>query len=282
MTRTTQDGVSNGQPGRFTPGFADAVNTPTGGPIPGKPPFVWMTGGGTAASADPSKIGMDVKLDALTAAGFSIVQPDTPWYLGGPGSTGSPPGTPGSGLRRTEDAIADAIAWSNANLGTVGDPILMGVSNGWVCSIIYARDRPVLGIIGFLTVTAGVDGYLSNDQTLRGLGLRERIALAWNADASTTPPTLPTDLRFSPYDDVNGYLPENRVGLASLYGKVQGWYACNDPILVTQQMNFLQRIRAEMHNVGAFGHLGSFFDGSLPVTHADTTKVVNFALALAA
>jgi len=277
MARTTNDGVTAGQLGRFTPGQPDGLDQPAGGSVPGLPAIIFMTGGGTAANASPAGIGMDDKLNALTAAGYSIGQPNVPWALGGPGTTGAPAGTPGSGLVVTEDAINDCLTWMRQPIvGAVGcgctmdPPILIGASNGWVCSITYARDFPVTGVIGFLPVTAGKDGY--DDAALAAsYDIHDRIAHAWNTNGVD----YPSDGKYSPFDDIANY--------PDLRGKVQAWYACNDPLLVAQQMSFLQRppIFAEMHNVGDNGHLGVLvISGELvtpdPVLNADTAEVVRF------
>lgn len=266
--------TSNGAPGRFTADQPDGLNLPDYGAVAGRPPVIFITGGGTLASADPATISMDTVLDAFTdsATEYAVGEPNAPWSLGGPGSTGSPPGTPGTNhtshltLVVTPTAINNCAAWMRTNLGCSAlPPILIGVSNGWVCSIIYARDNPVTGIIGLLPVVNGHDGLVSEDATIRGLGLRERIGDAWN----TTGTTPPTDPRYSPYDDIANY--------PNLVGKLQLWYSCNDPLFVGGQMAFGARMRAEMHNVGDYGHLGTLFDGGLPVGHADPLAMVAFA-----
>lgn len=270
--RSTTSGA--GADWRFSAGQPDGLNIPSTGAVAGLPPFLWMTGGGTPASNSPTPSGMTRILDALNDAGYSVAQPNVPWYLGGPGTTGPP----GAGLRVTETAIDEAIAWCRqpiggnplvpAGLGATNDPpILMGVSNGWVCSIIYARTEPVTGLVGILPVVAAKDVYDSEDTTIRGFGLRERIEDAWNS----TFPTYPTDPKWDPYGDIDNY--------PDLRGKVQCWYTANDPIMVTQMMSFYQRppIFAEAHNLGAYGHLGELFDaGASPIARIDEVRLVEF------
>lgn len=287
--RTTTNGTSGTPPFRFTPGQPDGLNTPATGTgtfgslhfNSGLPPVLFLTGGGTKADVTPTTVGATRILDALNDSplGLSIGQPNVPWALGGPGTTGSPPGTPGTGtattphytLAVTEDAIDDACAWMRANLGCTADPpILIGMSNGWVCAITYARDHPVSGVVGFLTVTAGKDGY--DDAALQtSYGIHDRITEAWNTNGVA----YPSDGKYSPFNDIANY--------PDLKGKIQAWYSCNDPLLASQQMSFLQRppIWAEMHNLGDYGHLGVLtISGELitpdPVNHVNTTEVVRF------
>lgn len=265
--RTTQDGSSSGQTGRFTPGQADALNTPSAGAStlvtglpsttvnynPGRPPFIWMTGGGTAANADPANVGMDRILDYLCEnRGYSICQPNVPWLLGNDDAL---------------DRIDDAVAWARANLGATDDPpILMGVSNGWVCAIVYARQLPVSGVAGMLTPCGSVDWYLATAPGSQGdfLGVIERIEDAWGVSWPALPPA-----RWSPFDDVANY----PVGL-----KVHMQYSCCDPLIVGTQMAFGAMIRAEMHNVGGTGHLGAF-DGTAatePIDNVDEVALADF------
>lgn len=285
--RTTKDGV--GANWRYTVGYEDGLNTPSSGSNmfgslfynPGLPPIIFLTGGGTKADTSPTGAGMTRILDKLndSPAGYSIAQPSVRWALGGPGTTGSPAGTPGTGtatspnytLAITEDAIDNACAWMRTNLGCTNDPpIIIGVSNGWVCAIIYARDNPVSGIVGMLTVTAGKDGY--DDAALQSsYGIHDRIKEAWNTNGVA----YPTDGKYSPFDDIANY--------PDLRGKVQAWFSANDPLLAPQQSSFLQRppIFAEMHNLGDYGHLGVLtISGELvtpdPVNHVDDTEVLRF------
>lgn len=244
MTRTTGTG-------RFTPGVVDAIDEPAGGFTPDEPPFIWITGGDIPADGDPAVIGMDRILNGLTAAGHTILQANAPYYLGNDLSM---------------SRVNDAIAYARANFGATDDPpILMGVSNGWACMIVYARQFPITGIIGILTVAAGRDGYIDDPQGTGG-GLRAAIENAWDV----TYPTMPPD-RFSPYDD--------RLNYPNLIGKVQAWYAGNDPLYVMQQMSFLQSppIFAEMHNLGSTGHLGTFTDATVPADHVDLPRLIAFS-----
>lgn len=252
MIRTTTNGTSGSPAYRYTAGQPDSLYTPNGGNVPGKPPIIFMTGGGTRANVDPAGINMDVHLVGITAAGMTVMQPDVPW-LGG------------NDLAMTR--IQDAANWGYANLGCVGDPIVIGISNGWACAILYARQYPITGIVGILPVVAGKDGYLSDDAAIRAMGIRERIETAW----SVTYPTLPV-AKFSPYDDVANY--------PDLRNKAQLWYAAGDALFVSEQMAFGARIGAEMHNVGAYGHLGDVNDLGAPVAHVTTATMVNFLLGL--
>jgi hypothetical protein len=275
-TRTVNDGASSGQTGRFTPGQPDGLDCPSTGSNtlpngqkynPGRPPMIWTTGGGTPANNDPAKVGMDRILEYLCEdRGYSWCQPNVPWLLGNPTAT---------------DRIDDAVTWARANLGATDDPpILMGMSNGWVCAIVYARQFDVAGVVGLLPVTAGVDGYVNprDDPVINGFGIRGHVEDAWGV----TYPTMPQDgpilsgsaspMRWSPYDDaLAGNYPTR------LFGKVQMHYSCCDPLYASEQMAFGQMIRAELHNVGATGHLGTF-DPSLASTEpADNVDVVKLA-----
>lgn len=252
--RTTTDGTSTTPHFRYTSGQPDGLNLPnTGTAYVGKPPMLWMTGGDISADSDPATIGMDRILNDLCDVGnFAIMQPNTPYFLG------------------NDTAVARinaAVTWARANLGATNDPpIIGGTSNGWYCSIIYARQFPVTGVWGVLPVTAGIDGYL--DQELEdNYSLRTHIKNAWGTPAGNDPHNLPP--RFSAYDDIHHYP-------TSLFGKIIAWYSACDPLLVPQQMSFAARMRMEVHNIGNTGHLGPLFDSTEPCAGVDTTRLRAF------
>lgn len=249
--RTTTNGTSGSPAFRFTAGQPDAIDEPTT-VITGLPPFIWMTGGGTAANTNPATIGMDVKLNAFTNAGYSIMQPNVPWLLGNP-----------IAMSRIEDAIAYARAHYGA---TMDPPILMGLSNGWICAAEYMRQFPVTCVIGLLPVADASTPYENDD-----LGLRARVEEAFDPEVEpgfAYPDPIPSG--YDPYRDVDQWIAQD------LQGRVQGWYSASDLLYASAQMSFLAQIGAEMHNIGAYGHLGTLDDFTAPVAHMDEDLMVEF------
>ena len=236
---------------RFTTGVADAVYTPTTSAVAArKIPIVFLEGGDRTAENDPEQLGLNHILGEICdVGGYSIVQPSVP--IGSTAAFGSP----GAVARMNA-----AIAWGRANLGMTNDPALFfGASNGWVCSIIYARQYPVTGVIGLLPVTAALWVY-ENDID----GFRDDIDIAWG---SSYPSVYPPDL-FSPFDDVDNY--------PNLLGKVQMWVSSNDYLGAGEQYAFGAQIGAEMHTVGGYGHLGLLTDASFMGDHMDPDRVLEF------
>lgn len=254
-TRTTTSG--SGADFRFTSGQPDGLNDPAGGFNPGLPPMVWITGGSIAANSNPSGIGATRLLDALTdgARGYTVAQCNAPALIGNPTSTGR---------------IDDAIAWLRANRGAVGPPIVWGISNGWVCSIIYARRKAftaaaVLGVGGILTPTDAYDAWIDNQ-----FGLRATVDAAWG---STYPTISPTDLghpEWDPNTDVENY---DKVGLRD---RGHMWLCPGDFLYGEQQMQFGALLGLGMTNVGPYGHLGTFTAPAAAVDHVVAADFVAF------
>ncbi len=266
MTRTTTDGSTTMPPYRFTAGYPDAINTPAGGNIPGNPPIVFMTGGDLAANSDPALIGADRILNAFTDNGYTVCQchvpmgqntdsPTTPQNVAAIGNDASV-GLSGAGAM---ERIADTITYARANLGaTMDPPIILGISNGWVCGIIYARQYAITGLIGILPVV-DTDSIHNDDAG----GLRKVINYEWQVASVAALPARARVLNDAPnYPD--------------LFGKVQAWYSGNDEFYVAAEMSFLTQIRAEQHNLGAYGHLGTFNDATYPCDHVDITRMIAF------
>lgn len=253
-TRTTTTGTSGTPAFRFSSGQPDGLNEPaTAGPLgvhgalTGRPPVVWMTGGGTLANADPATIGMDRILDYLCdVGGYTIGQPNVPWLLGN-----------ATAMSRIDACAAWLRTWRGA---TSAPPILLGVSNGWVCAIIYARQFAITGIAGILPVTAGKDGY-NSAELQASYDIRGHIQDAWGVTYPTLPPA-----RFSPYDDIANY--------PDLDGKGWAAYSACDPLLVPQQVSFLVRKRFKITNLGSTGHLGPLSDSSAPVDQVDEVDLL--------
>ena len=249
MIWTRTDGSTTTPPWRFTEDQPDSVYTPDDGIHPDMPGVVFITGGGTTANSDPSTVGADIPLSAICDLGITVGQCNAPWYLG---STIDP--------HDAMQAILDTIAYGQANLGWNDKIGVFGISNGWVCALQFARLYGVDALLGILTVTAATLAYVDDP-----LGIR-----AHEEDAFDITYPTPIPAGFDPYRDVADW-----VGLG-LGPKTQAWYAGGDPLYPGQQMSFLARIRAEMHNIGAYGHLGTLDDFAAPVEHVDIPTMVAF------
>lgn len=252
--RTTTNGTSGSPAYRFTAGQPDAINLPNAGFQSGLPPFIWITGGGTPANNDPGLIGMDVKLDALcddSDYGWPIMQANAPWLLG-------------NSIARSR--INDAATYARANYGaTMDPPILMGVSNGWICVLEYARLFPITAMIGILTVTDASTPYVNDD-----LGLQQRLVDAMQPEYPGFAYPSPVPSGYDPFRDVSQWLGQG------LEGKIQAWYSASDLLYARAQMSFLTQVQAEMHNIGAYGHLGTLDNFAAPVQHIDEAEMVRF------
>lgn len=256
-TRTT----TNGSPTyRFTPGNPDGLNFPDSGHVAGNPPFVFMTGGGAAANTDPALTGMDRLLDKLTdEGGYTIGQANVPWYLG----SDIPP-------YDCHGAIDDACAWlrnpANGVNASNDPPVLIGMSNGWICAIAYALSNPVTAIIGIATP---VDNKAVYDTDYGGG--RAVFETAWSV---TYPTPLPE--RASPAQIPDQYLAYD----PEIGQKVCAFYSASDFLFAPAQQMFLVSIGAEMHNYGVVGHgdgsLLTVLNGPPPADFVDADRMLEF------
>lgn len=225
--------VTNGTDSyRFTPGQPDGLNTPVGGPVPGKPPFIWMTGGGQRANNNPAAVGFDRLLDKLTdEGGYTLAQPDVPWMLGND-----------TAMSRINDAIAWVRNPANGVHATNDPPLFLGFSNGWICASIWMLNNPITGVVGCL---APVDNKIIYETDYGGG--RQAFEDAWGV---TYPTPLPE--RASPYQNIANY------PLEDFRDKIQIFYSCSDYIMAPQQMSWFTRMMAEQHNIGPIGHTGTW------------------------
>ncbi len=118
--------------------------------------------------------------------------------------------------------------------------------------------------MGIIPGPALNDIYLGDD-----FGFRDDIELAFGITYPGQPtPSLP--FRDSP------------LNYPSMYGKAQLWIAGNDELYVSRHLGFWAYLRAEVHNVGATGHIGPppgsnpACEIGAPALHIPDAEVVRF------
>jgi hypothetical protein len=252
--------------GRFTPGYPDTIFAPTGGSVAGKCPAIYITGLGGRGNMDPALLQVDDLLGAICDEGYTICQPDIPAAQGssnpgegiGPfGASGNPWddgafGNPAA-IAKIEDVLdwgrnpANGIGWSN------DPPIMIGVSHGAMNSYYYAFDNDVTGLIGVLPVSGLQRLYDANYAAFQGGQTDAEGSLILIEQSVSDPPmtrggTLPT------YFDLEANV--GNYDKAAIRGRIQWWYTGNDDYIVEAQMSCGAQMAAEMHNLGAYMHLG--------------------------
>lgn len=259
-TRTVTTGT--GLDWRFTAGEPDGLNVPSTGPVAGLPPCVWITGGGLEANSNPSTTGFDRILDALCeVGGYSFAQVNAPWFLGND---------------NVQDRIDDAVAWlrdpANGINASMDAPILLGFSNGAICSLRYARDNTITAVVLCLPPVDNDLVYTTNYGGGREVFEHGDPAKPGGGWGITYPGTPHLPDRGSPWGHEDEY--------EGLGGKICVFYSASDYIFAPQDMGFYTLIRAEMHNLGPIGHIGTWSTSWLgetgPADQIDTDRLVAF------
>lgn len=194
-----------------------------------RPLVVYMCGAGDTPLSGLN--GARPLLAEIVKAGYCVVQPST---------------SPLFGNAVAMARIADAITWGQANLPcTNGTPAFVGISNGGICSLQYARQNPAACAV---TVIAPVDIEFIRTGDL--LAQRANIDAAWGV---TYPAALPT----------HGDILTDKAAYVGL--PIQMWVSSNDgldnPAVGHTQHEFATFVGADYHSAGAVGHADSSWSG---------------------
>lgn len=182
------------------------------------PPLVFMTGGGGTALDDTTSATHIV--DAALALGYKVVMPSVPNLAG----------------NATADARIDAaINYARTQLGANAQPpVLMGVSNGANCSLLYAVNHPTKAVVGVLPPVDIQYIYVNNV-----MGFRTTIIEpAWGI---VYPQPLPVEASASLNTAALSFVPQ------------QLWYATDDAVS-TNIVPYAAATLADLRSVGALGH----------------------------
>lgn len=198
-------------------------------------PLVVFQTGGTDTAATTGMTGARPSLDALVTQGFSVVMPAA--------------GSWGNATAMTR--MSDAITWGRANLPCTTDPpVVIGISNGGVATLQYARQNDVTAAVTFI---APLDlNYLrDNDIASTRAGIDTAFGVTWSSPGVEALPAH-ADL----LTDSDSY-----VGLP-----LQMWTSSDDPLNnpAATQASWAASVGADWHNLGAVGHSYASMNGVDP------------------
>lgn len=195
-------------------------------------PVIYMTGGGNLPSVGLQEA--EAMIHAVTDLGYRVYMPSVPWLLGN-----------STARSRIDDTLVYAKADGCADL----PPIIIGVSNGSICAMLWARDHACGGIVSILPPLDCEYLYQNNV-----LGLQANWQTAWSVTAPT-----PLPAHASP-------LAEALAGTLSAV-PMQLYYSSDDTITqgaaasaaagATAFLSAAARPGNTSSSVGALGHTGA-------------------------